>query len=808
MTFNLKSILYINIYSISMRATVRKIKSIPHTGQGGLYGSLFERSEQEWLLHTKGFRRNAKSIQLNETLCTIGNGYLNVRGSLEELPEGHAGGMYLSGIYDKSEADVEELVKCPMWTDVSVWSEGEKFCMSTCSMLFHEQVLDIKKGMLHRSTILKNSTGQILGIESIRMVCMHNVHLGYMLFRITPKNFSGSLRVFSGLNGDVCNRGFFPEERLKHLQLEKIERGRSFMYLEMKTREKGIRIAEAASWKLVSPPSSLARPEPRIYGEKFTSEMTLDVRKGETYVFEKLVVVHTSREIPADNMFRRSICALKSFIRTGAEKHIEQHIDSWQEKWKQADIRIEGDPHAQHALRFNIYHLLINTPRSTGSIGAKFLSSEGYLGHVFWDTEIFILPFYLYNFPEAARNMLLYRYETLSGAILNASRNGYPGAKFAWESASSGEDVTPRFASKLERTIRLIYTGMEEDHIVSDVIYAVEKYFRVTGDEQFLFDCGLEMVFQTARFWAARAVCRDGVYEIHRVIGPDEFHEHVNNNAYTNYLVKWHLHLACLLFKYMAKRHGDRLDALCSRIELKEEEVANWLAVSKNIKFAIERQSALIEQFDGYFALRDYVIRGFDRKGHPLLPKGVTYRNIGSTTLIKQADVLMLIHLFPHVFTDEEKRANYEFYEQRTAHKSSLSNSTHAMMGLASGKRAKAYHYFMKSALFDLENLHGNTAMGIHAAAIGGTWQTVVNGFGGFSIKSDRLVLKPWLPKKWESLSFSVRWQDRIVHLLIGHDTVSLLISAPYEIEIPVNLYRKTYKVPTNSRQKLSYCSS
>ena len=765
-------------------------------------------SDEQWLLRRKGFRNTRKSIQVNETLLTIGNGYLNIRGSLEELPPEHSGGMYLSGIYDKSEAAVEELVKCPMWTDVSIWSEGHKFCLSTCKTLAHEQILDMKKGVLHRITTFKNPSGQILTLETKRLVFMHNVHLGYLLVKITPKNFSAPVRVFSGLNGDVCNRGFFPREMLKHLQLVRIERGRAFSYLEMKTRERGIRISEAASWKLVSPSLQSYKWEPRIYGEKFTSEITLDVHKGKSYVFEKLAVVSTSREMPAEEMFKGTIGKLKSFVRSGATLEITAHLDAWKEKWKQADIVITGDAEAQHALRFNIYQLLINGPVRPAGIGAKFLSSEGYLGHAFWDTEIFILPFYIYNFPDVARNLLLYRYNTLAGAKQNALKMGYKGAKYAWESATTGEDVTPRFASKLERTIRLIYTGTEEDHIVSDVIYGVEKYFRATGDESFLLDFGLEMVFLTARFWASRVVKTGEHYEIRCVIGPDEFHEHVNNNAYTNFLVKWHLRLAVMLFKYMGRNNSAFLDGLASRLTLNTNEVDSWFDISQNLKLSYDAETRLFEQFDGYFSLKDYVIEGVDRKGHPILPHGINYRNIQSTRLIKQADVLSMMMLFPHAFSDEDKSANYDFYEKRTAHKSSLSHCIHAIMGLSAGRRTRAYNYFMKTALFDLQNLHGNTDLGIHAAATGGTWQTVVYGFGGLSIKSDRLVLKPWLPKRWESLSFSVRWKSRIVEITVCHETVSVLINAAEEATLPLSLYNKTYKIMTNQIMVLPYCSS
>jgi kojibiose phosphorylase len=770
---------------------------------------LFELSPEEWLLRKKGFRKGAKAIRINETLLTLGNGYLNLRGSLEELPPGHCGGMYLAGVYDKSEADVEELVKCPMWTDVSVWHDGEKFCLSCCQALEHQQVLDMRKGILHRRTTFKNQQGKILTLETSRLVFMHDPHRGYMRVKITPRNFSGQIRVLSGLNGHVYNRGFFPREQYKHLQLEKIERGRNFMYLEMKTREQGIRIAVAASWKMVSEPGRVLRWEPRIYGEKFTSEITIDASRAHTYAFEKLAVVMTSRDVPEErsgDMIRNAICNLRSFVRAGAAAEIQRHLDAWSALWQQADVRIEGDEAAQQALRYNIYQLLINGPAKPGPVGAKFLSSEGYMGHVFWDTEIFILPFYIHNFPAMARNVLMYRWDTLPGAIRNAEKSGCEGARFAWESATTGEDVTPRFASKLEKVIRFIYTGVEEEHIVSDVIYGVERYFRVTGDEQFLLQYGLEMVFLTARYWASRVIRRGERYEIHKVIGPDEFHEHINNNAYTNWMVKWHLRLAAMLCKHVAKTSPEVWQALVRKLSLGDEEPARWLDISRRLKFTQEAGSGLIEQFDGYFALKDYVIDHHDRSGHPVLPLGVNYRNIGRTRLVKQADVLLMMLLFPHSFSFEEKKVNYEFYEPRTAHKSSLSHCTHAMMGLAVSERANAYRYFMKTALFDLENLHNNTELGIHAASVGGSWQTVIHGFAGLTLKSDRIVLNPWLPKKWERLSFRVRWRERTVHLDITHREVEIRIEAATGLTLPCTLYGKTSKIRSNEVCTMSYC--
>ncbi|WP_322113771.1 hypothetical protein [Prosthecochloris sp. SCSIO W1101] len=236
--------------------------------------SLLDLSPKRWLLRRSGYSSRPKRLQVNETLMTIGNGYLNIRGSLEELPPGSYRGMYINGIYDGSEADVEELVKCPVWTDVSLWIDGLKVSLPDCKVIRHEQMLDMRKGILHRKSRFRLPNGKIVTFATTKLVFLHKVHWGYMRVKIVPENFSGKIRVLSGLNGDVLNRGFFPGEQLKHLHLERIERGRDLMYLEMKTREHGIRISNAASWRIVDQGGTSVTWEPRIYGEKFTSEMT------------------------------------------------------------------------------------------------------------------------------------------------------------------------------------------------------------------------------------------------------------------------------------------------------------------------------------------------------------------------------------------------------------------------------------------------------------------------------------------------------------------------------------------------------
>jgi len=265
------------------------------------------------------------------------------------------------------------------------------------------------------------------------------------------------------------------------------------------------------------------------------------------------------------------------------------------------------------------------------------------------------------------------------------------------------------------------------------------------------------------------------------------------------------LKLAAILHAYFIRRNDKQFASLCSKLSLLPAEAAQWQEISGKLHFRIHGETSLIEQFDGYFGLKDHLISKHDRKGRPVLPQGVTYRNIDKTRLIKQADVVMLMLLFPHAFSEKVKQANYNYYEKRTLHKSSLSHCTHAMVGLAVGNRQHAYHYFMKTLQMDLENLHGNTELGIHAAAVGGSWQTVVMGFGGLTLKSDRIVLKPWLPKRWHRLAFSVRWRDRYIKLQICHDNVKIVIEADRAMSIPCTFWGECCTISTNEKYTFNY---
>ena len=343
---------------------------------------LFSLSSEDWLIKEKGFRFNKQGMY--ESLFTLGNGYLGVRGSLEENPHGSYRGVYIAGIFDKSEAYVPELVKVPGWTDFSVWIDGQKFGADTSRVLSHERILDMRKGVLHRLTRFKDSHGRILRLETKRVVFAHQVRGAIIDVSITCENFSGELRVLSGLNGDVTNQGYFPNERIKHLNLVSMQRDQDHIYLETETRDKKIRIAMAANTLFNNPPADTIKVS-RMFGEKFAHEIIFKAEKNKTCHFTKWVTTFTTREGYERQLQSAASDLLHDMVREGLDYHLKKHLEAREKQWSRSDIEIKGDRRAQKGIRFNLYHLLIAKPHHdpTVSIGAKFLTGEGYNGHAF-----------------------------------------------------------------------------------------------------------------------------------------------------------------------------------------------------------------------------------------------------------------------------------------------------------------------------------------------------------------------------------------------------------------------------------------
>jgi len=467
---------------------------------------------------------------------------------------------------------------------------------------------------------------------------------------------------------------------------------------------------------------------------------------------------------------------------------VREHESAWSRRWQSSDLEVHGDPAAQQALRFAGYHLnsAANPNDDHVSIGARALTGDDYHGHVFWDTEIYLLPFYVFTWPEAARALIMYRFRTLDGARAKAARMGWRGALYAWESADSGEEATPDHVVGPDGHVIEVLCGRQEQHISADVAYAVWQYWQATGDEGFLLDAGAEILLETGRFWSSRAQPEaDGYYHIRGVIGPDEYHENIDDNAFTNVMARWNIRRALDVATLLRERWPEYWASLSSRLGLCDGELMQWRTVAETMATGLDPKTGLFEQFAGFFSLDDINLADYAGRTVPMdvvLGRERTQRS----QVVKQADVVALLALLPEEFPGETAEANFRYYEPRCGHGSSLSAAMHGLVAARLGYSEMALRDLQQAAAVDLADTHVTIAGGLHIAALGGIWQLAVFGFAGLSLHSDGIALDPKLPSSWQSLGFGVQWRGR--HLQLRINQTKRLLEATLEAGEPMIL--------------------
>lgn len=750
-------------------------------------------SKDKWLIEKEGFKRTEQGYR--ETIFTIGNGYVGSRGALEEIPYDSYAGTYIAGIFDNTGSITTEMVNAPNPVYFRITTRGEKIDPLAMDVAEHKQVLDMNNGILFRKTTYLNHKKQRLNYQSMRFFSMHNKHIGVMRIYLTPVDASADITLQTTVDTSVTNTGLLTEGRKRHFQIVEIAETKNLHYTCVETFEKNILISYACKLIIEKNGRRVASPG-RILHFK--------IKKGETMCFTKIFSIYASFNVKPNKLKAATINSTKKAAKAGFENILKRHTAAWREKWRASDISIDYAPEIEKILRFNLYHMIISGNREGGRacIGARTLSGEGYRGHVFWDFEIFMLPFFIYTDPETARSLLLYRCKRLDKAREIARRKGFRGAMFPWESADTGEESTPAWSKGLDGSVVEIHTMDMEHHITADIAYAINHYYTATGDEEFMLDHGLEIIFAAARFWSSR-VSYDSKrrrYEIKGVIGPDEFHENVNNNAYTNIMAKWSLLRAIELYRLFLRKRPKALRKVTKKIKLGTKELKTWRNIAARLITHIYKNKNLIEAFDGYFKLKDVAITKLDNNFMPVFPRGITSRNVDKTQLVKQADVVMLLNLFSDVFESSIKKKTYFHYAKRTMHKSSLSPSTHAIVGSELGD-TKAYHYFLISLYADLNDTHGNTFEGMHAASLGGTWQIVINGFAGVGIRQGILTIDPKLPVGWERIGFNLKWKGCAMSISVRHNKVELYYRSKRKGErLRLRVYNILRDIPANKR--------
>jgi trehalose/maltose hydrolase-like predicted phosphorylase len=544
-----------------------------------------------------------------------------------------------------------------------------------------------------------------------------------------------------------------------------------------------------------------------------------EIRESQTFRMEKLVTVCSTRDpefrekeaISDKELEKNAIEKLKDAAGKGYSNLFQNHKAEWSRIWENADIFIEGPDFDQLAIRFSIFHIHQMTPAHDEriSIAAKGLSGEGYKGHAFWDTEIFLLPVHIFTSPEIAKKLLLYRYHLLAGARKKAMENGFKGAMYPWESADTGEEVTPKWGGvdiETGEQVR-IWSGDLELHITCNVVYSIWQYFQATDDYNFMYDFGLEIMLDTSRFWNSRLEYNktEDRYEINDIVGPDEYSEHVNNNAFTNYMVKWQMNKTIQFSGWIMENEAEVWKNVSSKLKFSMDELDDWKEKAEKIYFTMDKNTGFIHQYEDFMDKKMIDLSKYKGKVGAIM-EDYSWEELINSQVLKQADVVMLLYLSGDDFSIETKKVNWDYYEPKTLHDSSLSQGMHSIVATDMDAKKKGYEYFQESIRIDLGENIRSCNDGLHAASHGGNWQAVVNGFGGVRITADgTLRINPRLPKEWNSLKFNLTWRETVCRVDVTKKELFLKPLSSIEKPFQVEVYGKKYLLDTSEGLKISY---
>jgi alpha,alpha-trehalose phosphorylase len=740
----------------------------------------------------------------NETLFAVANGYLGLRGNVEEGRDSFAHGTFVNGFHETFTIQHAEeafgfarvgqtMVNVPDAKLIRLYVDDEPLLLSIADFDAYDRTLDFRTGRLTRSLVWRTPAGKRVLVESTRMVSMTDRHLAVMTFEVTLLDSDAPVAISSQLlnrqDGEdeyhvrsaAMGEGADPRKtatfarRVLIPQSIGAEADSDRMIQGFRCAESRMTIAVAVDHVFETDNDFTAN----IHFDPDLARMTyrVDARMGKPLRLLKYAAYHTSRGVPVQELVSRCRRTLDRSLAAGLDAQVSAQRQWYDGFWERSDVEVDGPAEVQQAVRWNLFQLAQAGGRAEGGgVPAKGVTGSGYSGHYFWDTEVYTLPFFTYTTPHCARSALRFRYRLLEAARLRAEQMTQRGALFPWRTIN-GEEASAYYAA-----------GTAQYHIDADISYALSQYVAATGDVDFMEREAVDILVETARMWADLGFWRvngDGVFHIHGVTGPDEYTTVVNDNLFTNVMARGNLRDAASTVRRLAEHHPEGYARMVARLRLQDDEVAEWEHAADRMFVPFEPHLGIHPQ-DAHFLDREvWDLEATPASSLPLMLHFhplVIYR----FQVIKQADVVLALFLHGESFTDEEKRANFEYYDPITTGDSTLSAVVQSIIAAEVGYHQLALRYFYQSLFVDLADLHANAGDGVHVASAGGVWSALVYGFGGFRDVGGLGTVDPRLPEAWTSLTYRVTLKDARVRVLVDHDQVVLTLETGDQAQLTV----------------------
>ena len=731
--------------------------------------------------------------KVSESIFSIGNGKFGQRGNFEEYYSGDSlQGNYISGIYYPDKTRVgwwkngypeyfAKVLNAPDWIGIKIKIDGEKLDLAKCKITDFKRILDMKNGYFRKRYVAELKNGKKIHVNSKRFLSIVNDELGVIKYSIKPLNFDGTIQVLADVNANVKNQDANYDEKF----WKEIETSASVKpYTIAETYKTEFRVCTAFDMQFSFDEKPIS-PEniQRIEKEKYAGmQFELPVKTDRETIIYKYAAVSSSLYHNKEDLAQRAYETLDYALKNGYEKLKEENYAAWAKKWNDSDIVIEGDVAAQQGIRYNIFQM---NQTYTGkderlNIGPKGLTGEKYGGSTYWDTEAYMLPFFLSSADQkVARNLLIYRYKYLQKAIENAEKLGF----------KNGAALYPMVTMNGEECHNEWEITFEEIHRNGAIAYAIFNYVRYTEDKDYLSDYGLEVLIAISRFWAQRVNFSEErqKYVMLGVTGPNEYENNVNNNWHTNNIACWTMDYTREVMDYVKKKAPKKYKELSQKINFDEQsETSKWKEISENMHFPYDEKRQVYLQQDGFL---DKELKNKKELSHLETPihQHWSWDRILRSCYIKQADVLQSMYFFEDRFDTETIRRHYNFYEPMTVHESSLSSCVHSILAAKIGDKDRAYKFYLNAARLDLDDYNNDTEDGLHITSMGGTWMTVVQGFGGMRIKDGKLSFKPFVPEQWNSFSFKINFRGITLKIQISKTEIIINNESNSDLEIYLN---------------------